>query len=155
MPRSLEIDFQQPGILRRLAAILYDTILIIALLMIITFFWLVCLEILNKHFSFELKSLTTTGLQIICVFLIVLFFIFFWKRNGQTLGMMTWRIRLRTLDNSELSVRALFIRLCAATFSIACLGLGYLWMLIDKNNLTWHDRISNTGLEYVPKNKSD
>ena len=31
------------------------------------------------------------------------------------------------------------------------LGLGYLWMLFDRDGLTWHDRLSHTRLVLVEK----
>jgi uncharacterized RDD family membrane protein YckC len=32
--------------------------------------------------------------------------------------------------------------------------LGFLWQLVDKDKLTWHDRISGTRLVYYPKEKT-
>ncbi|RFQ09500.1 RDD family protein, partial [Pseudomonas sp. ATCC 13867] len=32
-----------------------------------------------------------------------------------------------------------------------CLGLGFLWMLWDKNKRTWHDRYSESVVIQIPK----
>jgi hypothetical protein len=43
------------------------------------------------------------------------------------------------------------LRCLGALLSAACLGLGYLWCLVDKHGRYWHDYISRTELVLVPK----
>ena len=45
---------------------------------------------------------------------------------------------------ATLYVRDVLLRLAAATLSWLAAGLGYFWMLIDRDRLTWHDRLSAT-----------
>ena len=35
--------------------------------------------------------------------------------------------------------------------SIAALGLGLLWLVVDPQKLTWHDRIAGTRVVVLPK----
>ena len=43
------------------------------------------------------------------------------------------------------------IRCLGALLSAACLGLGYLWKLVDRNHRYWHDYLSGTRLVLLPK----
>lgn len=76
-----------------------------------------------------------------------------WRRGGQTLGMRPWRIRLvNVVDPAAApSWRAVWIRYLVGTVSLLAVGLGFLWALVDRDRLTWHDRASGTRLVRVPK----
>ena len=129
----------RPGLLRRLAAMLYDTLLVFALLMLVTL-------------PFALLGLGQTPLhQSALVITIFLFFSKFWRHGGQTLGMKSWHIRIVSNNGQAISYSQCLLRLIAATLSFLCLGLGHLWMLIDKDKLTWPDRFSETHLIMTPK----
>jgi uncharacterized RDD family membrane protein YckC len=43
----------------------------------------------------------------------------------------------------------------AALLSISCGGLGYLWALVDKERLTWHDRISGTRVVLISREEME
>jgi uncharacterized RDD family membrane protein YckC len=86
--------------------------------------------------------------------MIVLFFCVFWTRSGQTLGMLAWRLRVERSDGATLTWRDALLRLAGACVSLAALGLGYFWIWIDRDRLTWHDRWSGTRVVVVPKRKS-
>ena len=42
-------------------------------------------------------------------------------------------------------------RLLAALLSWGLLGLGFLWVLVDRNRLAWHDHLSGTRLVMTGK----
>jgi len=71
--------------------------------------------------------------------------------GGQTLGMRVWRLRLYALHGGPVEPKQAALRLLAAPFSIAVLGLGYIWVLIDRERRTWHGRISGTRLVLLPQ----
>jgi uncharacterized RDD family membrane protein YckC len=83
--------------------------------------------------------------------LIIGFFGWFWTRRGQTLGMQAWRLRLVREDGSLLTWLDTLKRLAAALVSLAPLGLGYFWLWIDRDKLTWHDRWTHTRVIVLPK----
>ena len=86
--------------------------------------------------------------------LIVVSYVYFgfaWTRSGQTLGMKTWRIRVRTFDDRPLTWGRAALRFTTAALSWAALGLGFAWMLVDRQSMTWHDRLSRTVLVKVPR----
>lgn len=79
------------------------------------------------------------------------FYLYFWSRQGQTLGMMAWRIKLVDMQGLKPSWEQLFKRAGLAPISLLCLGLGYLWFYIGSTQQTWHDRFSQTLVVYIPK----
>ena len=135
------------GLLRRMAAILYDTILITAcLILVITLF----IAIAGGE-AIEVDE--NTALQVTLAITIYTFLVGFWIRSGRTLGMQSWGLQLESRDGRPPSLSAATIRFFAALISWAPLGLGFFWQLWDKEHLTWHDRLSRTRLVFYPKIK--
>ena len=77
------------------------------------------------------------------------FFVKFWRYPGQTLGMQVWKFRVVQDNGAPLTVRQATARYVLALVSWGCFGLGFLWALVDKNQLTWHDKLSQTRLEFI------
>ncbi len=69
-----------------------------------------------------------------------------WHRGGKTLGMRPWKLRLAGADGLRPSLRALSKRYAVGTVSLLLGGLGFWWAWLDRDRLTWHDRISGTRL---------
>lgn len=133
------------GLPRRFAAMLYDALLLFALLM------LTSLPFIALRGGEAVEPGTDISFRLTLVIVVYLFFVGFWTRKGRTLGMQSWRLQLET-ENGELpGYRAASIRFFAALLSWLPLGLGYFWQLWDKDKLTWHDRISGTHIVYYPK----
>ena len=138
---------QNTGLLRRMAAILYDTILIAACLtLVITVF----IAIAGGE---AIEADENSALQVALAITIYTFLVGFWTRSGRTLGMQSWGLQLETRDGTRPSLSAATIRFFAALISWAPFGLGFIWQLWDKEHLTWHDRLSKTRLVYYPKTK--
>ncbi|MCE7031200.1 RDD family protein [Lysobacter sp. GX 14042] len=74
-----------------------------------------------------------------------------WRRGGQTLGMRPWRLRVVAPDGSTAPLPALCLRYAVGSVSLFAGGLGFLWALLDRDRLTWHDRASRTRLLRHPK----
>ena len=68
------------------------------------------------------------------------YFVFFWCRRGQTIGMLAWRLKLQCAGPFR-PTQALR-RFVAGLASFLTLGLGFAWMWIDRDKLTWGDRFS-------------
>lgn len=81
------------------------------------------------------------------------FYLFFWWRRGQTLGMVSWRIRVTNPAGGPISLAQAITRFIAVFVSMAPLGLGFWWALLEPDGRTWHDRISGTILVHEPKQK--
>lgn len=145
---------------RRLAAMFYDSLLLVALVMVVTGIYLAALggimgeEALKAHL--DSGGISHDPLYKSLLFLSVFFFFaYFWRRLGQTLGMQAWRIRIQNADGSTISWLQCILRFMTALISWACLGLGYLWMLWDRNRLTWHDRYSDSQVVVVPPRRGE
>jgi uncharacterized RDD family membrane protein YckC len=78
---------------------------------------------------------------------IALFYIWFWKK-GETLGLRAWGIRVVKLDGTRLGWQAASLRFVTGLLCLASLGLGFVWILFDKENRTWNDILSKTKLVY-------
>jgi uncharacterized RDD family membrane protein YckC len=75
-----------------------------------------------------------------CIAWVCGFFVYFWSKKGQTLGMKAWRLRVQNLDGSLLSKTTAIKRLVPTL-----LGLGSVIVLFDrKNKLSLQDRVTNT-----------
>ena len=133
-----------PGFLRRLAAMFYDSVLLFSVLVIATSAVVIPYEYIAGVSYPQEETLYGLGLQLFLVAAIVLFFLFFWVRGGQTLGMRSWRLRLVRDDGSELRPRDALLRLVWAALCLAPAGAGLLWMLVDRDRLTCYDRLSHT-----------
>ncbi len=131
------------GLLRRLAAGVYDGLLLLALLMIgsVPLVALLGAPVPPGSWAYQL-ALLLLGL---------VFFAGFWSHGGQTLGMRAWRLKVTATSGAPLSPRAAVIRYLAALVSLAALGFGFIWMLFDPDRLTWHDRWSRSRVVVMPK----
>ena len=66
-----------------------------------------------------------------------------------TKGGSPWRVRLGILildknDMSYIGTRRAVLRILVSYISGLVLLIGYLWMIFDSNNQTWHDKATNT-----------
>jgi len=136
---------QNTGLLRRLAAIMYDTLLLFAILM------LVGTPFVMMRGGEAVPPMTDLFFRLTIGATIYLYFAVYWTRSGRTLGMQSWGLQLETSDGAKPTLGPASVRFFAAILSWAPAGLGFLWQLWDKDKLTWHDRISGTRLVYYPK----
>ncbi len=127
---------------RRIGAMCYDALLLIGVWMLT----LLALVLFNGG-----ESVTGLWVQLVLVAEMVGFFLYAWLRQGQTLGMLAWRIKLTDESGAKANVKQMLIRLVVAPLSMCVFFLGYLWMMVDRNKQTWHDKLSHTTIVYLPK----
>lgn len=135
-----------PGFLRRLAAIFYDLLLLIALFFVAT----ALLLPLNAGQAFTAKQFFYPIYLLVVSFF---FYAWFWTHGGQTLGLRAWKIKVLTLNREQISWKQALLRFTAALLSWVFFGLGFLWILIDKDKRSWHDYLSKTALFFEAQNK--
>jgi uncharacterized RDD family membrane protein YckC len=92
-----------------------------------------------------------TYFQLFLLMVVAMFFVGFWSRGGQTLGMRAWRLRVERESGQALSWQIGLLRFTALLVSLLPLGLGFFWALIDRNKQTWHDRLTKTRVVLLPK----
>ncbi len=129
------------GLLRRLGAMLYDGLLVLAILMSTV---TVLVALTNR----PVPGPQVLGLLFLESFA---FFAYFWIFRGQTLGMLAWRLSIVSGDGYRITFTQAMLRYFTAVISLACLGLGYLWVLMDPGRRAWPDMASDTRVEYLPK----
>ena len=89
-----------PGLLRRLACMLYEGVLLFGVVMAAGMVYAAV-----THQTHALKGLH--GLQAFLFLVLGVYFVSFWTRTGQTLAMRTWRIQIVTHSGRPLTkVRA-------------------------------------------------
>ncbi len=125
------------GLFRRLAGILYDLLLLAGVLFVATALVL----------PFTGGEAVRPHQWLYTVYLLAVTFLFFgwsWTHGGQTLGMKAWQLKVRTAEGGTVDWRRATLRMLAACLSWGLLGLGYIWILVDREHLAWHDRLSAT-----------
>lgn len=128
------------GLLRRLASITYDCLVLAGVLMVTAFPVVMLAQPALAHPPWR------TFFQGYLLLVVVIYFAGFWVHGGQTPGMRAWQLKLTTQTGQDVSWKQALLRLLAAVLSGLPMGLGWLWMLVDTQGLTWHDRMSGTRL---------
>lgn len=127
-----------PGIIRRLACMAYDGMLLLGILAVA----LLLPHVLIGHW---LHRVATPLLLWAHLFLVLLvYFCWFWTHNGQTLAMKTWRIRIIERDGRPLQPLRALLRFLLCWPSIGLFGMGLLWALFDRDGQFLHDRLAGT-----------
>ena len=73
------------------------------------------------------------------------YFPYFWTKNGQTLGMRLFRLRV-VMDNDggKVTLGPAILRLIGYWIDQIVFYLGYIWVLVDSRRRGWHDLIAGT-----------
>jgi uncharacterized RDD family membrane protein YckC len=130
------------GFGRRVAALLYDSVLLAALLVIFTS----GAVFLNHRLAVQPETagawayLYRAGL----VGVIAGYYLLNWTRSGQTLGMRAWHLRTVTESGQPLAWKAAALRFVFGVLAWAPAALGVLWLYVDPEHLALHDRLSKT-----------
>lgn len=130
------------GLLRRLGAMVYDALVVIALVMVTLFL----LTGLNRF-----EAVHGPWVNAILFLEIFAFFAFFWIRRGQTLGMLAWRLRVQNPGGLPINLTQATLRFIGALLALLTLGLGYLWMYVDPGRRTWPDLLSASEVVVLAK----
>ena len=157
-----------PSIRRRLAAMLYESLLLAA----VAFFAGVLF--LFASGGREASGWLRIGQQAYLLVVFAAYFLWCWLRGGQTLAMKAWRIRLVAPGHARVPALVALLRFVyaaifvgaflaalAAAFmhrnpwyafvTLALTGLGLGWALFDSDRQFLHDRLAGTRLILVPR----
>ena len=154
---------QRAGFVRRLAAMVYDTLVATAVGMCAAMVIIVAMVVMihngvldNLGFEQPYEAIQSSLLykSIIQAWVLIWvtgFFLWFWKKGGQTLGMRAWRLRIYSTVDAPMTWGRLILRLVASLG-----GLGTLLVLLDfKNKQSLQDRIAKTEMLVLTKNAND
>lgn len=146
-------SYPRAGIIRRIASWVYDLLLAVAVYMVagamgflifavFAYYGLVDMNGQQHLIDAQQSSyIYSTLIYLWNLGWVAWFFIFFWSKSGQTLGMKAWRLRVQNQADGTLISRTTGAKRLLPTL----LGLGNLWLLIDwKNKLSLQDKLTNT-----------
>ncbi len=154
--QSPAIEFASPGLLRIFASMVYDCLLLAAI-SIAYGALVVGVNVLlfgkpeaGHHILWSpfAKIFITVG----WLFVIMFFYVYFWQKFGQTLGMKTWRMQVVDVHSNQLiSYSQAIKRAFAAWLSLLLFGVGYWLSLVHPQHRLLHDLVSNTKLILLKK----
>jgi uncharacterized RDD family membrane protein YckC len=144
------------NLLRRLMALLYDIFLLFAITLGYGGFLLLVKIVFNG--TQGLESVQPGLVMQILSFLgwlasLAGYYFICWRKQGQTLGMKAWRLKLQNIDGTAASPEQCIKRSIFACFSLGLLGVGYLICLIPSRKTCLHDDLSNTEVVVLEKQK--
>ncbi len=117
---------------RRSASFLYDCLLLIALFFIIT-----AIAIAFNHG----EAIQSPAYYFALYLVGFLFFDWFWRHGGQTLGMSAWRIRVEGRQHESISFQQSLIRYLSGSLLFI---FTLFYMLFNDDNTALHDKLSKT-----------
>ncbi|OHC64604.1 MAG: hypothetical protein A2040_03930 [Rhodocyclales bacterium GWA2_65_19] len=95
------------------------------------------------------RSLPNWILLVHAVLVVAAYFLWFWRRDGRTLAMQTWKIQLTSADGAAAAVSQLLLRFALAWPSIFFCGVGLIWAVFDRDRQFLHDRLAGTRLVFT------
>jgi len=131
------------GLGRRLACMLYEGLVVFAILLI---------GFLMPQIVFSGFGLVASAqfLWLHVVALLMFYFVWCWLHGGQTLPMKTWKMRVVDQNGQPLRLAQAILRYLAAWPSILFLGLGIFWAVFDRDKQFLHDRIAGSRIIAAP-----
>ena len=152
-------DAPRAGLIRRLAAMMYDWLILAALWMAAMAVALALVALLNAVGIISLASYTDHAdfiarhkvwFQLYSVAWFCWFYLYFWCCGGQTLGMRAWRLLLVQQNGQAVTLRQALLRAVTSLFGIGNL---WLWLRFGKG-LALQDQLSNTQVVVLTKEQS-
>ena len=126
-----------PSIKRRLTSLVYESLLLFG---VVFFAGLLFLGIGGGSQNGWLRHVFQAYLFLV----IGLYFVGSWRRNGQTLAMKTWKLRLVGTNGARITLRQAMVRYVCAWPCLALGGIGILYALFDDDRQFLHDRLAGT-----------
>lgn len=77
-----------------------------------------------------------------------------WKFRGTTIGGIVCSLKVVRIDGREIDWATAIVRSLSCFLSFVVVGLGFLWVAIDEDKQSWHDKIAGTTVVRVPKGVS-
>lgn len=137
---GMDLPPQPASLRRRLASALIDAVVLVAA---VGAFGLIFTELSRAALNPRVMLLSILAVS---VALRALFQFVFLVYARATPGMRSAGLELSTFDGRAPAGFARRCRVLAEVLSVLSLGLGFAWVLVDEDTLSWHDRISGTYL---------
>lgn len=146
------------GLIRRLLSLLYESLLIAAVICCATLSFLIPFSDIGSgtlHHVFQVYLLA----------IIAAYFVWFWINDRQTLAMKTWHIKIVDINHKPITPQRALIRFTIALLiaSLAIFGymemgkpglllgiIAFAWALVDRDRQFLHDRLAKTRIIFSP-----
>lgn len=141
---------------RRLAAMVYDSLIILAITMAYGAIGTIVVVAINGSPDEQYPSMFESKLWSLGWLLtVVLFYCWFWQRSGQTVGMRAWRLKLIPIRAQSLKETLNWSNCIMRSFwgivGLLLLGANYWYRLLNKKGDCLHDRLSGSRVVVIPK----
>jgi Predicted membrane protein/domain len=121
MPVNLATTDLPCPLWRRLLALVYDLLIVVAIVMVVG---LLCqLATGGQLIHTAGKTVVPIWYQLLQALVVMAYFISSWRRGGQTVGMRPWRIRVTRDDGGTISLQQALIRVLVAAAPLVLLML--------------------------------
>ncbi len=141
------ITGESAGFGRRFAALIYDSLLIAAVLMLYTTFVVLAHGGALTVAAGAWWYLYRAGE----ILVIAAYYLLNWTRSGQTLGMRAWHLRAVSDSGRPLKLARATARFVLGAAAWAPAALGVLWLYLDPEHLALHDRLSRTRMVHLSR----
>ena len=138
-----QIQYQYPSIKRRLASMVYESLLLCGLAF---FAGLLFVGLTGNAQGEWIRH----AFQLYLFIIFGLYFTVLWCRRGQTLAMKTWRLRLVGANGSAVPLRQALVRYVCAWPCLMLGGIGIIYACIDRDRQFLHDRLAGTMIVMTP-----
>jgi uncharacterized RDD family membrane protein YckC len=126
------------GLGRRIACLVYDSLLLLAVLFLGSALFT---SVAGTADTFPARI----GLQALLVALAGAYFVWCWTRSGQTLPMQAWHLQLVDAESGRPPcLRKALRRYLLAIPGTLIAGVSFLWGIVDRDKLFLHDRLAGT-----------
>jgi uncharacterized RDD family membrane protein YckC len=131
-----------PGIRRRLASLLYESLLLLGV-------WAATFMLPHLALGLAFGVALPGPALLLHVFAVFgIYFFWYWNHGGQTLAMQTWKLQLCMADGSKPPLSSLLLRYALSWPSLLLFGAGLLWAFFDRDRQFLHDRLAGTRIEF-------
>ena len=141
--RADRLSHPNASLLVRVAALVYDSFLILAIWMLSSLLLVATLDLGD--------AMTGPLYQAFLYLELLAFYYYFWTFKGQTLGMQVWRLQLINESGCIVSPRQALLRFITATPSIGFLGMGLFWIWVNPERAALHDLLTQTRVIQLQK----
>lgn len=148
-------SYPRAGFFKRIAAIIYDSLIVVVLAFVVTFINLMVISVLSSNGLLDISGYKDPSafinkqwwFKVEVVVAIWFFYAWFWYDGGQTLGMRSWRLKVESDDGTQLTFKRTGLRAI-----YALLGLGNLMVLFTpKNKMALQDKLTKTRVVMLTK----
>lgn len=136
------------GFGRRLAALIYDCLLLAALLVVFTGG---VVMFTHQWILYETVGAWVYVYRAGLVAVIAGYYLLNWVRSGQTLGMRAWRLRAVSDSGRPMTLGPAALRFVFGILAWAPAALGVLWLYLDPEHLAIQDRLSKTRMVHLER----